>query len=122
MKKNYSMYKNLICALKELRMDVFSSELLKSAFKLTVFVLPFVALMYCLVYIIMGFSNLTQVIKFTSTLGIITLGVFVSILLFLSAFGFCSRLILLLTHSRQVNQHVKVHEDKPVVYREKQQS
>ncbi|MBJ8113134.1 MULTISPECIES: hypothetical protein [Bacillus cereus group] len=103
-------------------MDVFSSELLKSAFKLTVFVLPFVALMYCLVYIIMGFSNLTQVIKFTSTLGIITLGVFVSILLFLSAFGFCSRLILLLTHSRQVNQHVKVHEDKPVVYREKQQS
>lgn len=116
------MYKNLICALKELRMDVFSSELLKSAFKLTVFVLPFVALMYCLVYIIMGFSNLNQVIKFTSTLGIITLSVFVSIFLFLSAFGFCSRLILLLTHSRQVNQHVKVHEDKPVVYREKQQS
>ncbi|WP_144506687.1 hypothetical protein [Bacillus mycoides] len=122
MKKRYSMYKNLISALKELRMDVFSSELLQSAFKLTIFVLPFAALMYCLVYIIMGFSNLTQVIKFSSTLGIITLSVFVSILLFLSAFGFCSRLILLLTHSKQVNQHVKVHEDKPVVYREKQQS
>ncbi|PHE46924.1 hypothetical protein [Bacillus pseudomycoides] len=122
MKKRYSMYKNLISALKELRMDVFSSELLKSAFKLTIFVLPFAALMYCLVYIIMGFSNVNQVINFSSILGVIILCIFISILLFLAAFGFCSRLILLLSHLRQVNQHVKVHEDKPVVYREKQQN
>lgn len=116
------MYKNLISALKELRMDVFSSELLKSAFKLTIFVLPFAALMYCLVYIIMGFSNVNQVINFSSILGVIILCIFISILLFLAAFGFCSRLILLLSDLRQVNQHVKVHEDKPVVYREKQQN
>lgn len=116
------MYKNLIFALKDLRMDVFSSELLKSAFKLTIFVLPFATLMYCLVYIIMDFRNVNQIIKFSSILGIITICIFISILLFLAAFGFCSRLILLLNHSKQVNQHVKVHEDKPVVYREKEQS
>lgn len=117
MKKAHSMYRNLIVVLKDLRMDVFSSELLKSALKLTLFIFPFTTLMYCLVYIIQNFSDMNQILKFASSLVIITLCVFLSILLFLSAFGFCSRLILSLTELKKFNQQTKVYDEKPVAYR-----